>query len=413
MEAIAAVANDLNTTFFSLFHANEVGWVEIKPIVKEDFLVLQDNATLAEMIGALRKYEKRSALIFRNKKYLGLVQKKWLLRSRLDATEVRLAGYVQKTPIVSEHEDVISVAYLMFQSGLDFLPVERDKKIFGVLSAVDVAALAMQLPETRQLRVSDIKLAKPTKLGKDEPVAQAIAIMAKEHLEQVPIFDAGGLYGVISYRDLLRRYLNWSPRRNFSAKFNKLASSRSAEADMPHLASLPVHSFSTNDNLGTVAEHASLKDAVDVMLKRNLTDLLVLRGGEYSGLLTAKNILRRVGSLLIPKKFNIRFVGLGSLELDTYQTYNVKKICSNEAFKLQRKLHNESFGLTVHIKEYERDGKKHKYSVHLRVEFPSQIITSSQEDWDLETALRKTFANAQNAVRKQFHGDVSWRRSYG
>jgi len=58
--------------------------------------------------------------------------------------------------------------------------------------------------------------------------------------------------------------------------------------------------------------------------------------------------------------------------------------------------------LTIHIKSYDKQGGEQKFSVNLRIDFPSRVITSSQEDWDLETALRKTFNNAKNEVDKKF-----------
>lgn len=412
--------------------------MEIKPIVNKDFITIQDDAAVSEMIGKLKQQEKRSALIFRNKKYLGLIEKKRLLRSRIDTTKAKVGHYVQKSPILSENADVIESAYLMFQSNLDYLPVERNKQIIGVLEGLKLSALAAQLPETKGLKVGDIKLLHPDKVNREDPVSCAIEVMFQERIEQVPIFDQGKIFGIISYRDLLRKYLNWTPQKDVSAKFNKMASTRSAEVDMPRLSCLPVETFSTSDNLLTIAEESSLREAIALMAKGNVSDLLVMKDGDFKGLLTVKNILRRIGSLRIPKNFNIRFIGLNQVELEPYQKYNVQKIASNEAFKLQRQLRNETFSLTLHLKEYAREGKKqaekrwaekkqespeqrgkeqagkrHKYSVTLRLEFPGRIIASTEDDWDLETALHKAFDNARNEVKKKFRGDISGKKEYG
>ena len=65
----------------------------------------------------------------------------------------------------------------------------------------------------------------------------------------------------------------------------------------------------------------------------------------------------------------------------------------------------------VHLKDYDKGGKQ-KFSVHLRIETPGQMISSEQHDWDLETALRKTFNNAKNSVKKKFKGDTSTDKFY-
>jgi len=50
--------------------------------------------------------------------------------------------------------------------------------------------------------------------------------------------------------------------------------------------------------------------------------------------------------------------------------------------------------------------------VHMRLEYPGQIITSEQDDWDIETAVRKTFNNAKNATKKKFKGDSPREKPY-
>ena len=165
------------------------------------------------------------------------------------------------------------------------------------------------------------------------------------------------------------------------------------------------------DNLFTVQSNESLVNATKVMVENRLSDLLVMENDDFVGLLTVKNILRNVGSLKIPKNYNIKFVGLNKSRLEPYQKVNIKKIAANETFKLQRKIKNE-LDVTIHIKDYQKTGGRHKYSVHLRLEFPGQMITSEQDDWEIETAIRKTFNNAKNAVKKKFRGDSSWDKPY-
>jgi len=384
--------------------------MEIKPIVTEDFVVLDDESMLSELIGKMKTFEKRVGLVFRKDKYLGLIEKKKLLKSRIDVTKTKIKNYVQNTPILNENADIIETAYLMYQSNIKHVPVEREKKIIGVVSSLDLVRLAIKLPEMKKVKVKDIKLSKTAKLNKTDPIATAMTIMHQERVDHLPVFDQGKVYGIISFKDILRRYLNWSPKRDVSAKFNQMASSGGSLADMPKLDQLPVSDFSTNDNLFNLQSNESLVNATKVMVDNRLSDLLVMENNEFVGLLTVKNILRNVSSLKVPKNYNIKFVGLNDTKLNPYQKYTVKKIASNEAFKLQRKINNE-MNLVIHLKDYDKGGKQ-KFSIHLRIETPGQMISSEQHDWDLETALRKVFNNAKNSVKKKFRGDSSWDKPY-
>ena len=385
--------------------------MEIQSIVKQDFILLDEEATVSELIGKLKQFEKRSALIFKKNKFSGIIEKKSLLKTRLETTTTKVKHYIQKTPLLSENADVLEAATMMFKSNLAYVPVEKNKQISGILESLDVAALAVKMPETKHLKVSDIKLVKTRPLSKGDSIAKAIESMYKNKIDHVPVFDQGKLHGIVTYKDLLRNYLNWSPKRNNSAKFNKLTSSRSSYSDIHKMSILPIDNFTTSQNLRTINARENLKSALKVMTENNLSDLIVMDSGEFKGLLTVKNILGKVGRLKIIKHFNVKFIGLNDVRLSPQQKYNLKKITDHEAMKLQRKIKQE-FTLVLHLKEYTKEGDQGKFSVHLRIEYPGKILTSEQFDWDLETALRKTFNNAKNNTNSRFKEESNRKREF-
>ena len=121
----------------------------------------------------------------------------------------------------------------------------------------------------------------------------------------------------------------------------------------------------------------------------------------YLGLLTLNNIFKKVGKLKFVKNFDVNFIGLKDIGLMPHQKYSLKKIIDQEAVKLQRKINDEIF-IQLHLKKHDKGGKE-KFSVHLKVEFLGKMIASNQEDWDLETAIKKAFNIAQSTAEKKFN----------
>lgn len=375
--------------------------MEITPIIKTNFLTFDTEEHLSSMIGKLVKNQQRSGLVFKDKSYQGIVEKKGLLRLRIDASDAKIRHFVHKTPLVNEHADVIETAYMMFTSNLDYLPVESNKKIIGIIESLDLAAMAAQLPELHKLDVKDVNVEQLPLIAKGDPLAKVLDVMHEQRVEHVPIFDQGKIYGIISYRDLLQKYYSMPPRRETSTRFSKEQPTKAATADPPSFPALPAASFSTNDNLFSVGSKESLKNAVARMAAKNVSTALIIDAGEFKGLLTTKNILRLIGSFEIPQNFNIQFIGLNKLDVDSYDLKSIKKIASNEAFKLQREIKND-FKLVVHIKQYSKTGRQHKYSVHLKLEFPGQMVAVDEDDWDIRRAFHKAFSNAKTKVKKMF-----------
>jgi len=386
--------------------------MEITPAIRSEFLSFDAEQTVSEMIGQLRKYEERHGLVFKKDKFLGTIEKKRLLRSRFDTSKAKVGNYIHRVPLVNEHADVIETAYALFQADSDFVPVESNKKIIGVLSAFDVVKLAAELPETKAFTVADVKLVKGEKLDKEDPISKAAELMYKARVDQVPIFEGKNLYGIVSFRDLLQKYLNWSPNKEFSMKFKKESGgSKGSEANKPNLALLPVKSFSTNQNIITCSRRAMLSEAVNAMVKNNVSSVLIMDGTKFEGLLTLKNILRFLGSMKIPENFNIRFVGLNDVGLLAHQKDAVQKIASNEAFKLQRAIQDD-FSIVVHIKDHTKSGRERKYSISLHVDAPGQTFTVNEFDWRIEDALHRTFDNAKNVLKRKLKAGRSRRRVF-
>ena len=364
--------------------------MELTPLITENFLELSADDTLSSVAGKLQDNEKRCGLVFKNNNYLGLASKRKLLQPNVDLSQMHIDKVILRTPILEEQMTLLEAAQLFFASGADFLPFERNKEIIGVISAVDVVKAIADLPDSSKLDVNDVKLNKPSKVINSDSMATAMELMLSLEIDTLPAFNKGKLEGVVKYKDVMRRYLNWSPKRNMSGKFNRELRSKGAFVDTSSLQSIMLDSFVQDYKELIVLGKMSLSDAITTMKEQNSSELLVLDQGDYKGMLTVRNILGTLATQSGQKNFTIQFVGLGNVELTEHQRGLLDKITEREAIKLQRKI-NEDFTVTVHLKQIRKDGKQKEFIVNLKIEMVGNLLTSTKEDWDLETALHKCF----------------------
>ncbi|MFH1682373.1 MAG: CBS domain-containing protein [Candidatus Woesearchaeota archaeon] len=391
--------------------------MEIKNIIKDDFLTVEKDQTLSSFIGRLRETDKRNALIFDHGKFEGILEEKWLLRAKMNASTVGISQFVKKIPTAAPDIDLVDAAYLMFQSDIDALPIAADKQISGIVYGLDLIKEAVKLGEMKGVKVSDLKLDKVQELKPKDPITKALEIMYQKKVRHIPVAEEGKVVGILSYRDILKKYYPFPSGREGGFTGGNKSKTKAFESDRPEIDLLPISSFDTHNNLHSCTEKDKLSEAVNLMCNKKVTSLLVIRDEKAVGLLSLKNILKKIASLKIKPLFNIQFVGLNDAHLNPAQKESLMKIAGNEAFKLQRRVNNE-FNLVIHIKEYEKEGKsdkQHKYAINLKMEFPGQMIQSHKGwggTWDIETAIRKAFENADNELKKKFKGDSSWRKSY-
>jgi len=364
--------------------------MNISSLVKENYLVFDKTAKLSEVVGKLKELEKQAALVFRNKKYLGLIEKRKILRSNIDLSNTNIDQCLIQTPILDGNMSVEEAIYLFSNSDADFLPFEKDKVIVGVVGVVDLVLLAMEIPDSSKLRVNDIKFSKSTKVNKDETLSVAVNVMHQEHIDHLPVFDKGELYGILCYKDIVRNILGWSPKKDVSGKFNAELRSRGASVDINSMSDLKVENFSTNENLVTIAGKKSLKEAISLMQEKNHTNILVMDGNDYKGLLTARNIILTLSKLQKVPHYSLFFVGLNKVELTEHQRNIIDVLTKREAEKLERKI-EEPFSIAIHLKEINKDGKQRRFIVNLKIEINGRMYVSEKEDWDLEKAIHKCF----------------------
>lgn len=366
--------------------------MEISTLVSVNFMVFPHDAVLSEVVAKLQEFEKRSGLVFRNKKYLGMVEKRKLLHGHYTLTETNVEKIVLPTPILNGDTSIIEAARLFLTSDVDFLPVENGKEIIGVVSVLDIVKAALDLPDVSKLKVSDVKLVKPAKINATDSLQTALEVMFSEKVDYLPVYEKGEMSGLISYKEVMRRHLNWSPRRDTSINYNKNVRSRGARVDVESLDAVEVSSVVTDYNSATISSKETLQKALGYMQSLNRNELVVVDGDTPKGLLTSRGILSLLAALRKTQNYELSFVGMNKVQLTEHQKEMLQIVTEREAQKLQRKF-SGPFSVAVHLKELSGEGKQRLFHVTVKLEIigKGKVQTSTKEDWDLEKALHKCF----------------------
>lgn len=122
-------------------------------------------------------------------------------------------------------------------------------------------------------------------------------------------------------------------------------------------------------------------------------------------LTNAENVLEQDS----PDNFTIKFVGLEKTKLNPEQKEELYRIAYQEALKLGRGI-DFNFDLYLHVKEYQKDSKKQRYSVNLKLLSPKKIMVSDKSkkgSWKVEQAVRESFKNAKNNFKNRFVPEFS------
>lgn len=135
-----------------------------------------------------------------------------------------------------------------------------------------------------------------TTIEPDATIVEAANVMLRQHISGLPVVDAAGtLVGIVSQGDFLRRSeIGTGRRRGRWLKF-LLGSGRSA-IEFVHEHGRKISEIMSPAPV-TVTEDTPLADIADLMEKRNVKRLPVVRGGKLVGIVTRTNLLQAVADL--------------------------------------------------------------------------------------------------------------------
>lgn len=130
----------------------------------------------------------------------------------------------------------------------------------------------------------------------DATILEAADIMLRQHISGLPVVDeAGKLVGIVSEGDFIRRGEIGTERRRGAVLRFILGPGKSA-SDFVHEHGCKISEVMTPSPV-TVTEDTPLADIVDLMEKRNVKRLPVVRNDKIVGIVTRANLLQAVASM--------------------------------------------------------------------------------------------------------------------
>lgn len=270
-----------------------------------------------------------------------------------------------------------------YQTRLREYPVtDNNGKLIGVVTRGRLLAMIKdQLPSN--LRVSDY-MAKPVLLiTPNDDVAKARWIMLKHGVSRLPVVDGGRLVGIVSLTDLIEKiYYVSIPRRARRGEFS---------GEEEFLAA-PVSSIMTTQ-VHTISPSQPLTKAIDIMIRENVTGLVVVDGGSVVGILSGSDVLKAyIDSRKITLPIQAR------VEVNDDARPLVERIINNHLEKISRLVNVIDFKVDIRSRD---SGKR--YEVTVRLKDDAKLHTATAEDRDPVNAIRAAMDKILQGIIKEIN----------
>ncbi len=146
------------------------------------------------------------------------------------------------------------------------------------------------------MKAADVMTRNLVSVKPEATVLQAARLMLQQHISGLPVIDADGrLVGILSEGDFLRRRETATEKRR-SRWLEFLMGPGKIASEYTHSHGNKVAEVMTTD-VQTVEEDAPLEAIVELMERRRIKRVPVVRGGEVVGIVTRSNLMHAMVSL--------------------------------------------------------------------------------------------------------------------
>jgi transcriptional regulator with GAF, ATPase, and Fis domain len=173
---------------------------------------------------------------------------------------------------VCPDETVVSAAKMISENNISCIVVVDNGNVAGILTETDfLKRVVAEGKDFDEISVKEVMSSPVESIGSDLSVFEASRIMDEKHIKRVPVLGEGRLVGIVTQTDLIRVSASYGMWRN-------------------------VGEIMSRDVVG-IQSKATVVEATEVMTGCSISCIVVLKGDEVVGVLTEKDLLKRVVAL--------------------------------------------------------------------------------------------------------------------
>ena len=194
--------------------------------------------------------------------------------------KTKASALAKSAPSVDREEDVREVARVLVEGGVKLAPVYDDGGLYGVVTAD--AILEAVLDSLDAVTVGDIYTEEPITVHEDANVGQAINRLREHGISRLPVVDDDGLTGILTPHDIV----------DFVVRDDERQGRGDRSGDLDRMLDIPVYDLMTSPVL-TVTTDETAEAAVRRMLDDDVAGLVVTGDADgVAGVVTKTDVLR-------------------------------------------------------------------------------------------------------------------------
>lgn len=376
--------------------------ISAEEIMNKEPITAQNDKSLGSIKNKMEEEEIRAIpVVDSNGGLEGVIGYRDLIRFiQFNPERTKLSKVMHQAPEFDADGSLVELADLRINSGRKLLVHTSGDKLKGVIGDQEFVEAFSDTEEIEDVGTRDIHTYDLIKVFEQDSLEEARHIMLDNNVSRLPVLDKNGnLTGILHSTDLLQTMVSrqapdaggTSGSRSGTNEVN-IAGGNEKE----RMSEIPVIELMQR-NVFTADEHMKGDKAIQQMVENETHEIIFVNDRYPESIVAVKDFIELVAELA---PGNTVLVSLTGLDVSEEKAAVHNKIRTQIQGSLGRKLERPQ-ELKLVVKKAEKDGKKHRYDLDLRLDCEYGLINIDEEGWDLLDVVDEALGELNTVVRKK------------
>ncbi len=350
---------------------------------------------LGEVLGKMREHDVHEIPVGRKGKLDGVVTLRELMKRHSLPPTTKVSTVLVKAPVITPDTALPAAAEQLISTGFRGLPVLKGKKVVGIVSRTDLTRALVGTDALQGLKIRDFMTPNPQAVSENDTIERAVHVMQSLGERSLPVVDKNRhLKGAIGMKDVTDIFARPKMRQRYGERAGTEAKVELEVKSVMHAPAV------------TMGVDGDLPRAADLMLKQNVSSVIITDKDEPVGVVTKLDLMHFLAGLQEREQLFVEISGLEAEPSETYDT--IYDTVQKEMRRIAQLVTPKT--LSLHVQKYKPDGDRWKYSIRCRFQTAHQMYYANHFDWDLHLAIKDLLETLYKRIVKDKERMVTERK---
>lgn len=385
--------------------------ISAEQVINRDPVKAKSTESISQIRHKMEKHELRALPVVDEEDNLkGVISYRDLIRFvQFNSEKTNLKKAMHQPPKFDLNDSLVELCSLRINSGRKMMVHKAGDKLEGVIGEQEMLEAFQEVEEMEDISTSEVSTKDVISVFEEDSIEEARHSMLDNNISRVPVLDENGkLTGYVDSTDILRMIVPGESMNSGGTSGGRSGTKEiniSGGGEKEKLSGITTNQIMER-NVSVTEDSMTGIEAVNQMLDMDRKEVFVVDGSYPEEVVTLKDFIKKISGRAEKDTILVSLVGL---ELPEEKQAVHEKIEKQLRGSLGRKL-DKPEELSLRVKKSEKDGKKHRWELDMKLYSEYGVTTVNEEGWELMDAVDEALNQLNEVIRRKHQKESEHRR---